>query len=160
MIIVIYGPPASGKSTVATEMAKRLEGAKVLTSDEFRRKTYSRFLREASLLAGKGKHLVLSGTFYRKAWRDEARRIASESGERVIFVRLRCSLETCLRRNRERASPVEEKAVRIIHAEFEEGDEDLSINTEVTEAGEAAEMIIKLLSGAEGSRGACPRKSF
>lgn len=149
--MVLYGPPASGKSTIAARICERLDGARVLTSDEFRRKTYSRFLGEASRLIGRARYLILSGTFYRKRWRDEARRMAAERGESIVFIRLRCSLETSLLRNGRRPDAIDEKAVRIIHAEFEEGDEDLSVNTEAAGVDEAVEGIIEFILGMERS---------
>jgi predicted kinase len=146
LIIVIYGPPAAGKSTIARELSGRLEGARVLTSDEFRRKTYERFLREAERLAGSVPLLILCGTFYRKRWRDEVRRIAAEKGEKAMFIRLRCPLEICLKRNRERQNRVDDSAVRIIHAEFEDGGEDLSVDTGTTSTEGALEIIMRSIS--------------
>ena len=46
MIIVFCGPPASGKSTIARKLAEKLENSKLVSSDEFKRKTYKRMFAE------------------------------------------------------------------------------------------------------------------
>jgi len=122
---------------------------KLITSDEFKRKTYTRFLVEASRQARSHRYLILCGTFYRKIWRKEVKKIAEKNTTKSVFVRLRCSLHTCLRRNRERAERIEEKTVEIIHMEFEEGDEDLMIDTEKESVGSAAGKILKFIKRSE-----------
>jgi tRNA uridine 5-carbamoylmethylation protein Kti12 len=63
-----------------------------------------------------------------------------------MFIRLRCPLEICLKRNRERQNRVDDSAVRIIHTEFEDGGEDLSVDTGTTSTEGALEIIMRSIS--------------
>ncbi|MCD6248446.1 MAG: AAA family ATPase [Hadesarchaea archaeon] len=142
MIVVLCGPPASGKSTIARELARRLKGSKVITSDEFKRKTYKHVFEEAERLAGKVKYLILNGTFYKRVWQERAREIGREKKERVLIVRITCPLKICVERNRKRKNPIPERVVRIIHREFEEPRADTTIDTKDTSPDDAVETII------------------
>jgi tRNA uridine 5-carbamoylmethylation protein Kti12 len=147
MIIVFCGPPASGKSTIARKLAEKLENSKLVSSDEFKRKTYKRMFAETEKWAGKVKYLILNGTFYKREWRDGIKRIAEGKGEGAITFFITCSLDTCLKRNESRKNQIEEKAVRIIYGQMEKPEDQYSlIDTDVLSVDEAIEAILKILS--------------
>ena len=145
MIVVIFGPAGAGKTSIARRLMEALDDAHLISSDGFKRRVYDRMMREVEKRIGRQRYLVLDGTFYRKEWRERLRRLASDV-ERVVTVFVDCTLETCLKRNREREKPIPEKAVSIIWRRFERPDEpDVHINTENAGTEEAVETILKEL---------------
>jgi adenylylsulfate kinase len=144
MIILIFGPPASGKTTIAKKLAENLEGAYLLSSDQFRRSVYRQLMEEVKKRRNKQKYLIVDGTFYRKRWREELREAAE--GEEILEVFVNCSLETCLKRNRERSKPIPEAAVHIIWRTFERPENpDLEVDTDSATPEEAAQRILNAL---------------
>ena len=144
MIILFFGPVASGKSTIARMVAERLPGSYVLTSDMFRRRTYSRLIQEVARLKDTYRYLIVDGTFYKRRWREELRKAVR--GTPMLEVYVHCSLETCLRRNRERGSPVPERAVRIVWSEFEPPEmPDVEVDTDRLNAEQAALVVLSLV---------------
>ena len=144
MIILFFGPVASGKSTIARMVAERLPGSYVLTSDMFRRRTYSRLIREVARLKDTYRYLIVDGTFYKRRWREELRKAVR--GTPMLEAYVHCSLETCLRRNRERGSPVPERAVRIVWSEFEPPEmPDVEVDTDRLNAEQAALVVLSLV---------------
>jgi adenylylsulfate kinase len=139
MIILLCGPPGAGKTTIARMLAKR-RGAVLLSTEEFKRRAYSRLMREVRKRAGE--ELVLDGTFYRRAWRDEVKELANSIRTPLLVVLVKSSLQTSLLRDARREKPVGERAVRIIHAEFEEPEADLVIDSEKLTPEEAVELIL------------------
>lgn len=136
MIVVVCGPPAVGKTTVA----RRLRGClaapgyefRLLHSDEFSRNTYDRMYDG---VAGSDDDWIVDGTFYRREWQERFRAL----GAFVVY--LHASLETCLARNRERDDPIDEQGVHVVYREFEEPGADLAIDTEAVGPAGAAERI-------------------
>jgi len=112
---IVCGFIASGKSTIAAELAKRL-GVRVHSSDIIRKKfcglkpmepavaefgegiytpaisgqTYELMLLEAREELSGGKSVILDGTFGRRHYRDLAHRLAEEMQANVIFVECFC----------------------------------------------------------------------
>jgi len=152
MIILLFGPAGAGKTTIAWRLAGKLEESQVISSDQFRRKIYRRLMREVRRRKGEGRYLIVDGTFYRRRWREELREAVR--GEPILEVYIHCSLETCLRRNQERGSPVPERAIHIIWKEFEPPEKpDLKINTDLTTPEAAAQRILESIRFMEESDG-------
>ena len=144
MIILLFGPPASGKTTIAKRLAEKLEDAYLLSSDQFRRSVYRQLMEDVKKRRGKQRYLIVDGTFYRKRWRDELRDAAE--GEDILEVFVNCSLETCLRRNSGRSKPIPEAVVHIIWRTFERPENpDLEIDTDSFSAEEAVQRILNVV---------------
>lgn len=144
MIIILCGPAGSGKSSIAQRLIEELNDARLLSSDRFKRIAYERIMREVEKSRGKQEHLVIDATFYRKKWRDRLKGVAADEKVATIFVD--CPLETCLRRNLERETPIPEKAIQIIWNLFERPENpDIYINTEKISIEQAVEKIINEL---------------
>lgn len=93
MLVVVAGLPGTGKTTVARALAADL-GAILLGTDELRkgvlrepgyserkkRRVYDELLRIAADLLGKGRRVVLDGTFFRAGLRRRACRTALQAG--------------------------------------------------------------------------------
>ncbi|MFN8019130.1 MAG: AAA family ATPase [Acidimicrobiales bacterium] len=110
-LVVVGGPPGTGKSTVAAGLAERLD-AVVLRTDEARtapmderyapaevRATYERVLTDAERLLRRGEHVVIDATFGDPAVRALVRQVAE--GTASDLTELRC------------AAPVEVAAARV-----------------------------------------------
>lgn len=144
MIVLLFGPPASGKTTIAKKLAEKLGGAYLLSSDRFRRRVYSRLMEEVKKRKSKQRYLIVDGTFYKKRWREELR--AAAGGEDVLEVFINCPLETCLKRNKERSNPIPQEAVHILWRTFELPENpDLEINTDGIAPEEAAQRILDII---------------
>lgn len=140
MIVVICGPPAAGKTTLATRVADRLEGrdesVRLLHSDEFSRRTYERLYERVAEEPGDATRLV-DGTFYRREWQERFRTLGD-----VRFVLVTASLETCLERNRRREDAIDEQGVHVVSREFEAPETDLEFDTDELSATEATERVL------------------
>lgn len=162
--IWITGLPASGKSTVARALEKRLRGigveAQILESDAIRRvltpkPTYSPEEREAfysaliyigGLLARNGVNVIFDATASRRRWREAARGLI----RRFMQVYIRCPLEVCMERDPkgiyEKAAEGEASHVPGLQEEYEEpqdADVELDCLEDSTEA--SAEKIIEVM---------------
>ena len=140
--MVLCGPPGAGKTSIARRLMEVLGDAHLVSSDRFRRRAYDRVMREVGEMLGGHEHLLIDATFYRRAWRDRLRNVVG-GADRVVTVFVDCSLETCLRRNREREAPIPEAAVHMIWREFERpADPDVYVLTDETSVEEAVEKIM------------------
>ncbi len=109
----LTGMPASGKSSIARELVKKIRGlgasVVVLESDEMRKiltpdATYSeeernRFYRDLVLIGGmitrNGINAIFDATANRRAYRDHARSLIPK----FIEVFVRCPLDVCMKRD-------------------------------------------------------------
>ena len=143
MLVILCGPPASGKTTLARGLRERLAARghefDVLHSDDFRRRTYERMterVREA------GGDWILDGTFFRREHRERLRRL-----DDCFVVWVRASLETCLARNREREEPISERGVHVMVAEFEPPRADLTLDTDELSVAAALDRLEAAVRG-------------
>lgn len=146
MIVVFCGIPGSGKSTIAQLLRERLSDVNMIVSDDISSHTYQNIMRRLNDMIGEYRHIIVDATFYKEKWRKKLRSVVDDRDE-VTLVYIQCSHETCLKRNREREEPIQEKAIHIIWNEFEKPENpDISIDTEENSPEEAVETILVDLS--------------
>ncbi|MEE6208776.1 AAA family ATPase [Salarchaeum sp. III] len=115
-LLAVFGPPAAGKTTLANRLAGRFD-APVLHSDDYNTRTYERLLDDARDRLREHGLVVLDGTFHDPDWRAWTRDI-----DDAYFLYATADLDTCLRRDWERADSIGEPGVRTIHRAFREQD--------------------------------------
>lgn len=144
MILIICGPPGSGKSTIVNRLHERLrdrgEDVRILHSDDFSRNTYRQMYDRVA--EDPQADWILDGTFYKEKWREWFRRFAGQTPVKVIHVT--AALETCLERNRRRDG-IEADAVHIIYREFDTPWADLTLDTDELAPEEAVDRILAKL---------------
>ena len=111
--VAVGGLVASGKSTVARAIARRLDAERIEADDirhellerpaeilhearwvrdlrtGFSDEVYRELLRRGGEVIDAGRSVVIDGCFPSAAWRESARRIALDSGARFLFVECR-----------------------------------------------------------------------
>jgi uncharacterized protein len=111
-LVIVGGPPASGKSTLAAALADRL-GAVMLSSDHLRKelagldptapaaapfgegiyspqwtdRTYTELLRRAEVLLGLGETVVLDASWTREAMRGLAAKVGEQTHSGLVMLR-------------------------------------------------------------------------
>ncbi|KYH38171.1 MAG: hypothetical protein AYL28_004640 [Candidatus Bathyarchaeota archaeon B23] len=142
-VILLCGPLAVGKSSIARRLGELLPNSRVISTEAFKQRAYRRLMKALIDGLGRYRYIILDGTFYRRRWRERVREIVGDDG-RVFTILLRAPLEVCLRRNRERAGPIPEGAVHIIWKEFEWPEEaDLEVETDKIDVEEAVKLILE-----------------
>ena len=141
MIVALCGPPGSGKTTVAEAAKERLvergRAFSLVHSDQFSRRTYEQLFERVT--GSEDDDWLVDGTFYRESFRDPFRGLGAR------FVHVTADLETCLRRNRERAEPIDEVGVHVVYREFEPIDADLAIDTDDLSPDEAVDRAVRAI---------------
>lgn len=124
MIVVICGPPAVGKTTVGRLLQGRLKdrGLSVdwLDSDQFSKNTYEQLYDR---VVSAEIHWIVAGTFYKRQWQERFQQL-----DDVVTVYLKADTATCIERNRQRSNPIDERAIHIISAEFDEPDAEIVVD--------------------------------
>jgi len=142
-MLIVCGPPATGKTTAATRVTARLraEGRDValLHSDDFSSSTYDQLYDRATAATG---DVVVDGTFYEPEWQ---RRFFDRPGTTVVH--LTASRKTCLARNRAREDAIPDRGVHVVHEEFHPPDADLVVDTERVGVDETVERVLDHLDG-------------
>jgi predicted kinase len=136
MIVVCYGLPGTGKTTVARQVAERLN-CPLLSTDTIRKKllTKATYTIEERNLVYRAifcmvefavehlEHVVLDGTFNMHGRRVEAHQLAAELGLPIVFVECVCDEPTALHRIQTRTHTDSEATVdtyRVLKAGWED----------------------------------------
>jgi adenylylsulfate kinase len=167
-VLWITGLPGSGKSTVADSVKKLRPDVIILRMDELRKivtpiPAYSDDEREmvyrclvylAKTLSGLGHNVIIDATGNLRRWRDLARGMIPSFAE----VYLKCSLEKCAEREKQREDTrgaprdIYEKAkagwpVPGVNVPYEEPlNPEVTIDTEKCSAAQAADTISRILA--------------
>lgn len=139
-LVVVCGPPGTGKTTVAGMVADRLDATRLRTDvvraelvdepgyDEHETdRTYEAVCDRARELLREDRDVVLDGTFRTARHRELARRVGAAAGADVAVVRVTCEEAVARDRIAERegdASDADAAVAAALRAEFEpvEGD--------------------------------------
>lgn len=96
MLLLLCGPPAAGKTTIASRLRERLaetgRNVALLCSDQFDRRTYEQMYERVT--DGPETDWILDGTFYKQEWRERFRSI-----DDLTLAYITVDLDTCLERN-------------------------------------------------------------
>lgn len=137
VIVLLCGPPASGKTTLANGLADRLRARGVqfelLHSDDFRRDTYDRMYDQ---VVGSDTNWLLDGTFYE---RGDQERFRALDGASLVWIRV--GRDTALARNETREDAIDETGLHVMHSSFDEPDADLVIDTDELAVSEALDRL-------------------
>lgn len=127
-MIVLVGLPGSGKSTWADAQKKTVLSSDalrlLLSGDEKNQAIHARvfatmrFLLRQRLDLG-ARVTILDATHLARKWRKPWLKLAAPYGATVEAVYFETPLETCLRRNRQRARVVPEAAIREMAAKLQ-----------------------------------------
>jgi predicted kinase len=169
MVVVVFGLPGSGKSTVARRLAARLR-AEWISSDairverglrgDYRKESIAAVYREmmtrAERVLGAGGSVVLDGSFSNQSFRGQARALAESAGVPLALIRLVADEETTLARvSRKRklteAGPAAYRLLRRNFAPVEE--QHLTLDSSTTGVGRLLAEALRYLARIEGPGG-------
>jgi hypothetical protein len=115
MLILVCGLPATGKSTLARNLSRRLKGVLLRTdvirkeifpepqyTAEEKRLVYEVLALIAWYLLKAGQTVIIDGTFYKKELRDRIYKLANRSGRPLRVIECVCSEEVIRQRMKRR----------------------------------------------------------
>ena len=155
--IIIRGPAAVGKSTVAKTLAKEI-GAFYISFDDILSKhnldiidgdgiSAESFVKGNELALDminqlKPKIIVLDGCFYRDEQMNHL--IKNYIGKHIVFT-LKAKIEDCIVRNKERSKPISEDAIHEVFKLVSKKDYGIIINTSGKKINQVVEEILNHL---------------
>ncbi|MFX1519814.1 MAG: AAA family ATPase [Promethearchaeota archaeon] len=156
MLMLFCGIPASGKTTIANEVAKRLTLKAIhIQSDIIRHMipkpihnniedevVYNAMNSLAKIALEFNYLVILDATFLRHERREQALSIAKGLGKKSLLIHVKCSLDAAITRNRMRETLIPEKIIKEINEFFEESLDALEIDSERISVKKAAELIL------------------
>ncbi len=144
MIIIFSGIPGVGKSTIARLLARKLQKlgtVKLFSSDKISGRIYEKIGKIVKENKNKVDFLLIDATFYKRKWQNMVYKLVNS--KKALTIYLYCSLETCLKRNKERKPSLPDKVIHILNREMEKPlKPDLSINTDKIRPREAISKIL------------------
>ncbi|MFB6072995.1 MAG: AAA family ATPase [Halobacterium sp.] len=142
MILVVCGPPGSGKTTIATRLHRRLEDdgfdVRIVHTDDLATPVYDRLFERVA--EAPGDDWILDGTFYEREFQARVRAFPD-----VRFVLVTADRDTCIRRNYERDG-IPERAVKVLYDEFDWPDADFVVDTDVLRVETAVDLVYERAS--------------
>ena len=167
-VVLLFGPPAAGKSSLAREFlaryrATRAEPALLTLSTDALRETISGRtyiasargvvysgvlgLLEAALVTGH--NVLVDGNYLEPELRGQLVEVVERCQGRLLKVLVSCRIETALKRNAERSSEerVPEEYLKRVYARVEEArrDSDIVLDSETSLLGRELELLEWLL---------------
>lgn len=125
MLIALSGLPATGKTTLAKKVAKKIN-AEILRTDVIRKEiirqpkyteeeketVYKEMFSRAGNLISSGKSVILDANFYKKSQRDEAKNIAERTQAKYFLVEVVCPEKEIIGRMKVRGKSNDESDAR------------------------------------------------
>jgi uncharacterized protein len=168
-LVVVGGPPATGKSTLAGAIADRL-GAVLMSSDHVRKelagidpltpapaefgaglysaawteRTYAELLARTAMLLEQGETVVLDATWSRSTWREMAAKTAQRTHSAFVALRCVADLDVVSARLRSRtgsASDADESIAARLRGEAQPWPDATAIRTDTTVDRSVAEAL-------------------
>lgn len=159
MLIIIRGPLGVGKSTIAKELAKKLDAEYYSIDSELEKQKLDNivggcipvenFLKINSIIIPKikknldnGKNVVLDGNFYHKGQTED---IAINLKIVPMIFTLTASLEECIKRDRLRKKSLGKDAAKAVHKLTSKLSLGISIDAEKNSVEEIIKFILQKL---------------
>ena len=156
MLILFCGIPASGKTIIATEVARKLNRRVIhIQSDTIRymitTPIYDDFESElvynsmnslAKIALMYNYTVILDATFLRHELRGKALSIAKNLGKRTALIQVICSVDEAIRRNRQRKNGIPDEIIVKFAEIFEEPLDALKIDLKTVSVQRAVEIIL------------------
>lgn len=124
MLVVVCGPPGTGKTTVSEWLADRFDACLLRTdvvrtdvvedpvyTEAERERVYEELFERIAERLESGETVVADGTFDRRPYRERVRELGRRAGAAVELVRVTCDPETVKPRIRDRDGDASEATV-------------------------------------------------
>jgi predicted kinase len=169
MVVVVFGLPGSGKSTVARRLAGRLR-AEWISSDalrverglrgDYRKETIAAVYRDmmgrAERALSAGGSVVLDGSFSNRRFRAQARQLADAAGVPLALVRMVADEQTSLARvgRKRELTEAGPAAYRLLRRNFDPVEEEhLMLDSSTANVGRLLAEALRYLATIEGRGG-------